>query len=698
MTAAGAGLAATQPMESQSAPANPFFAKWNTPHELPPFAQIRAEHFLPAMREGMKLELTEMEAIAANPAPPTFANTVEAMERSGEMLARVNRVFRHLIGCEADDALQVVEREAAPLQARHTNAIYLNGTLFARIDEVFKKRATLGLDTEQTRLLERYHSRFVRRGAALDPAGKKRMDEIDGKLAQLTTRFNQNLLADTKDFVLVIDKESDLDGLPQSFRAAAAQAAADRKLPGKWVVTLQRPSVEPFLQLSKRRDLREKAFKAWALRGDNDNQFDNKAVIREIVLLRIEKARMLGFKTFADYVLDDAMAKTPAAARGLLTKVWSPATDAAKREAAELSAALKADGVTGPLEPWDWRYYSEKVRLAKYQLDEEQIKPYFPLDRMIEASFHVANQLFGLTFKERTDLPKYNPDIRTYEVYGPQGRLLGIFYGDYYARPTKRSGAWMNSLREQQKLAANVTPVVTNNLNFSKPPAGETCLLSYDDAETLFHEFGHGLHGLLSNVRYPALSGTGVSRDFVELPSQILEHWLLQKPVLEKFARHYKTNEPIPPALLEKIQRAAKFDQGFATVEYLASALVDLEWHSLEKPQVIDVREMENEWLKKLGMPREIIMRHRSTHFAHIFAGGYAAGYYSYMWSEVLDADGFEAFKEAGNPFDPAVARRLYEIYSSGGSKDPAELYKNFRGRQPGTDALMRNRGFAPEK
>ncbi len=693
-------LTTVQPLESQTQPANPLLRPWNTPHELPPFSEIRSEHFLPAYREGMKQELAEIEAIANSPERPTFANTIEAMERSGQLLNRVGGVFENLTSSETNDDLQAAEREVAPLLAEHASRIFLNPNLFRRIDTLYRDRAQLGLDAEQSRLLERIHRRFVRRGANLAAEPKKRLAEIDQKLASLTTEFAQNLLADTKEFVMVLDRESDLAGLPAAFKDAAAQAAKDRGLTGKWAITLQRSSVEPFLQLSDRRDLRERAFKGWAARGDNENKFDNKRLIREIVLLRIEKAKLLGFPTYAHYALDDVMAKTPANARGLLEKVWKPAVSTARREADELQAAMKADGIAGPLEPWDWRYYAEKVRLAKYDLNEEQIKPYFSLDRMIEAAFWVAGQLFGVQFVERTDLPKYHPDVRTWEVRGSDGRLVGVFYGDYYARPSKQSGAWMNAFRQQQQLIGRVTPVIINNCNYNKPPAGQPCLLSYDDAETLFHEFGHALHGLLSNVKYPLFSGTNVARDFVELPSQIYEHWLAQRPVLEKFARHYQNGAPIPAALLDKIQKARNFNQGFATVEYLASAIVDLEWHSLEKPQTIDVREMESAWLRKLGMPREIIMRHRSPHFAHIFAGdGYSAGYYSYLWSEVLDADGFEAFKEAGNPFDPTLAKRLYQyIYSAGGTRDPQELYKAFRGREPDSEALMRHRGFAAPK
>ena len=629
------GAMATLTIDMQAQSANPFFEKWDTPYQLPPFDRIKPEHFLPAYQEAMKRQLAEVDAIARPDSVPNFANTMEALERTGELYAKVDGVFQNLTSSETSDALQAVEMQVQPLLARHRSAINMNAALFERIDAVYKNRPALKLSPEQNRLVERHHRNFVRSGALLPPEQKKRLAAIEEKLAETTTKFSQNLLADTGAYELVLDKESDLTGLPESFKASAAETAKERGKPGKWVITLQRPSVEPFLQLSARRDLREKAFRAWSLRGDNDNQYDNKALIREIILLRLEKAKLLGFPTFAHYALDDVMAKTPDNAQGLLTKVWKPAVETAKRETDDLRAAMKADGQPADLQAWDWRYYSEKVRLAKYQLDQEQIKPYFTLDRMIEASFWTATQLFGITFQERKDLPKYHPDVRTWEVKAADGKLVGIFYGDYYARTTKQSGAWMNSFRDQTKLLAQI-PVVINNLNLTKPPGGKVALLSYDDAETLFHEFGHGLHGLLSNVTYPLLSGTNVPRDFVELPSQLYEHWLEQKQVLQKFALHYETGKAIPQELLDKVQRARNFNQGFATVEYLGSAMVDMKWHLLDKPQTIDVREMENAWLKEIGMPREIVMRHRSPHFSHLFSApnGYAAGYYSYMWSK----------------------------------------------------------------
>jgi peptidyl-dipeptidase Dcp len=660
---------------------NPLLSAWTTPFELPPFAQIRPEHFSPAFAASMKQALAEIDAIANRTAAPTFANVIEALENHGEAYRRVSGVFGNLTASNTSDALQAVEREMAPKIAAHGNAILMNAKLFAKVDSLYAKRDTLGIDAEQRRLLERYHSSFVRAGAELAPDAKKRLAAIDEQLASLTTDFVQNVLNDTKLWTMKLEKAEDRAGLA----------------PDVTEITLQRSSIEPFLMMSPRRELREKAFRAWAARGDNDNQYDNKALIKKILALRVEKAKLLGYSNYAGYVLDDVMAKTPKAANDLMMKVWKPAVETARLEAAKLTEAMRKDGIEGALEPWDWRYYSEKVRLAEYDLNEDQIKPYFTLDRMIDAAFHTATRLFGVTFAPRKDLPVYQEDVRAWEVKDKAGKTIGIFYGDYYARPNKNSGAWMNAFREQQFFGKSVMPVVINNLNFNKPAAGQPCLLSFDDARTLFHEFGHGLHGLLSQVKYLRLSGTNVARDFVELPSQLFEYWASEKQVLSKFAKHYQTGETIPDALMAKIEKARNFNQGFAMVEFLSSGLVDMKWHELtEVKPSLDVREQEQAWLKELGMPREIIMRHRSTHFMHIFSNDYAAGYYSYLWAQVLDADAFEAFKEAGDPFDPATAAKLYQyIYSAGGSKEPMELYRSFRGREPDPQALMRKLGFA---
>lgn len=676
--ATAATLAAAPAKKTNSM--NPLLAKWQTPFELPPFDQIKPEHFTPAFTEAIRQAKAEIDAITRQAAAPTFANTIEALEKQGELLDRVNGVFSNLTSSHTSDALQAIELDINPKLAAYASSIMLNERLFARIDKVYSQRQSLGLNPEQLRLVERYHRRFVLSGAKLPAPQKKRLAAIDEQLATLTTQFTQNVLNDTKQWTLKLEKPEDRAGLPPEMQE----------------ITLQRSSIEPFLMLSPRRDLREKAFKAWAKRGDNDNQYDNKALIRQILTLRVEKAKLLGYGDYASYVLDDVMAKTPAAASALMDKVWKPAVATAQREAALLTEAMRKDGIEGPLEPWDWRYYSEKVRLAQYDLNEEAIKPYFVLDRMIDAAFYTATQLFGVTFKQRTDLPIYEPDVRAWEVKDKSGKTIGIFYGDYYAKPNKQSGAWMNAFREQQMLGGEVLPVVINNLNFNKPAAGEPCLLSFDDVKTLFHEFGHGLHGLLSKVYYPFFSGTSVARDFVELPSQLFEYWGAEKSILSRFAKHYKTGETIPDELIAKIEKARNFNQGFAMVEFLSSGIIDMKWHLLTEVNNLDIREQEQAWLKEIGMPREIIMRHRSTHFTHIFSNDYAAGYYSYLWAQVLDADAFEAFKEAGNPFDPAVAERLYNfIYSAGGSREPMELYRAFRGREPDPQALMRKLGFA---
>ncbi len=676
---ATAATLAAAPAKKKSS-MNPLLSQWQTPFELPPFDQIKPEHFTPAFTEAIRQAKAEIDAITKQAAAPTFANTIEALEKQGELLDRVNGVFGNLTSSHTSDALQAIELDINPKLAAYASSIMLNERLFARIDKVYSQRQSLGLNPEQLRLVERYHRRFVLSGAKLPAPQKKRLAAIDEQLATLTTQFTQNVLNDTKQWTLKLEKPEDRAGLPPEMQE----------------ITLQRSSIEPFLMLSPRRDLREKAFKAWAKRGDNDNEYDNKALIRQILALRVEKAKLLGYDNYASYVLDDVMAKTPAAASALMDKVWKPAVATAQREAALLTEAMRKDGIEGPLEPWDWRYYSEKVRLAQYDLNEEAIKPYFVLDRMIDAAFYTATQLFGVTFKQRTDLPIYEPDVRAWEVKDKSGKTIGIFYGDYYAKPNKQSGAWMNAFREQQLFGGEVLPVVINNLNFNKPAAGEPCLLSFDDVKTLFHEFGHGLHGLLSKVYYPYFSGTSVARDFVELPSQLFEYWGAEKSILSRFAKHYKTGETIPDELIAKIEKARNFNQGFAMVEFLSSGIIDMKWHLLTEVNNLDIREQEQAWLKEIGMPREIIMRHRSTHFTHIFSNDYAAGYYSYLWAQVLDADAFEAFKEAGNPFDPAVAERLYKfIYSAGGSREPMELYRAFRGREPDPQALMRKLGFA---
>jgi peptidyl-dipeptidase Dcp len=677
-------------------PDNPFFAAWTTPDGMPPFDRIKPEHFRPAYERALAEHATEIAAIAADPAAPSFDNTIAAMETSGRALARVSNVFHVLAGAHSNDPLLEIEREIAPLVARHWNKIHTDPALFRRIDALATKAETLGLSAEQKRVLERYHITFRRAGAGLDAAAKKRLAEIIERLAALGTAFSQNLLADEQALALSLHDEAELAGLPDFMREAMKSEAAERGLDG-YAVTLSRSSIEPFLQFSDRRDLREKVFRAFTMRGDNGGATDNKAIIAETVRLRAERARLLGFADFAHYRLDDAMAKTPEAVRGLLDTVWVRARKRALGDRDDLQALVQEDGGNFQLAPWDWRYYAEKLRQKRCDFDEAAIKPYLSLERMIEAIFYTAQRLFGLTFRPRSDVPVWHPDVRVWEVRGSDGKPLGLFFGDYFARPSKRSGAWMTSLRDQEKLAGDIQPLIVNVCNFSKAAEGEPTLLSFEDARTLFHEFGHALHGLLSNVTYPEIAGTNVATDFVELPSQLYEHWLEQPDVLRRFALHCRTGEPMPEQLLQRLVAARNFNRGFATVEYVACAYVDLDFHALDSPQQIDPASFETAALDRIGMPDEIVMRHRPPHFGHIFSGGgYAAGYYSYMWSEVLDADAFEAFEEKADIFDPATAKRLHDfIYAAGGSRDPAEAYQAFRGRLPSADALLRKRGFA---
>ena len=672
---------------------NPLLAEWTTPFAMPPFDRIEIAHFVPAFDKAFAINRREIAAIARNPEVPTFANIIEALERAGDQLQRISAVFFNLAGTDTNEEIQAIERALAPRFARHSMRVYQDATLFARVDALHAKRGRLRLSEEQRRVLERYHRAFVKSGAGLEPRAKKRMAAIAARLSVLATRFSQNLLADEQAFVLVLEGEADLAGLPRSVRAAAARTAAERGHPGKHAITLARSSIEPFLQFSARRDLREKAFTAWIMRGANGGKTDNRKIVAEVLALRAERARLLGFKTAAHAALEFSMAKTPAAVRRLLMEVWGPARARAGEEREELQKAVQAEGGNFELAAWDWRYYAEKVRKARFDVDDGEIKPYLQLDNVIAAAFDVAGRLFGVTFIERKDLPVYHPDVRVFEVKR-DGAHVGLFLGDYFARPSKHSGAWMSGWRKQEKLRGATTPIVVNVMNFAKGAAGEPTLLSLDDARTLFHEFGHALHGLLSNVTYPSVSGTSVERDFVELPSQLYEHWLLRPEVLGRFARHYKTGKPVPPALMRRLEAARNFNQGFKTVEYLAAAIVDLELHVLGETRGLDVDAFEAKTLAGIGMPREIVLRHRIPHFQHIM-GGYASGYYSYLWSEVMDADAFSAFEQAGNVFDAKLARRLHDhIYSAGGSHDAADAYVAFRGRLPDTRALLEKRGL----
>ena len=666
---------------------NALLAPWETAFGLPPFAAIRDEDFMPAFDAGLAEARASIAAIAASPEAATFANTIEAMELAETTLDRVSGVFYNLAGADSTEAREALQRDLAPKMSAFSSEITNNQALFARIEALWGGRCAFAYTPEQLRVLELYRQMFVRAGARLTGTEAARLTAVKSRLAILGTTFSQNLLADEREWFMPL-AESDLEGLPDFVIAAARAAGAEKAAPGP-VVTLSRSLIVPFLQFSPRRAFRQKAYEAWVARGANGNATDNRAIAAETLALRHERANLLGYANFADYKLEPEMAKTPAAVRALLMRVWQPAKARAEADAQVLQAMLHADGITGPLEAWDWRYYSEKRRLAEHDLDEAALKPYLSLDAMLAAQFDCANRLFRLDFKP-LDVTLYHPDARAWEV-SRDGEHIAVFIGDYFARGSKRSGAWCSAIRSQRKLGGDTCPIVVNVCNFAK---GAPSLLSYDDARTLFHEFGHALHQMLSDVTYGFISGTSVARDFVELPSQLYEHWLEVPEVLEKHARHWQTGAPMPADMLQRLLAAGTYDQGFATVEFLSSALVDLAFH--EGPAPADPMQKQAEVLEGLGMPGAIRMRHATPHFAHVFSGdGYSSGYYSYMWSEVMDADAFTAFEEAGDPFDPVTAALLEKHILSAGGSAPAEvLYTRFRGRMPGVEPLLKGRGF----
>lgn len=676
--------------------ANPLLQTWATPYELPPFGIFSTADFQSAFNVAIQAHHDELNALALNVAPATFDNTIAAFDKSGRLLNRLKALFENLTASETSAALQAVERDMAAPLAAHNSAVHMHAGLFKRIDALYQQRGSLGLNAEPLRLLERIHLDFVRAGVRLSPAAQARYGNIMEELAELTTQFTQNVLAAEAAYQLVLAAD-DLTGLPNAIIASALQAAQERGVEDGYVITLSRSLIVPFLTFSDRRDLREQAFKAWTQRGSRTDadtgaaagETDNLLVAAQIMKLRLEQAQLHGFENYSDYALADMMAGTRQAVDYLLMRIWTPA----KLKAAGECAALKAIADVDSIEPWDWRYYAEKVRAARYDLHDAEIKPYFPLDRMVEAIFDCAQRLFGVRFTEQPDLKSYHPDVKTYEVHDAANKLIGIFLHDNFARATKRGGAWMNVYRSQSRIDGEIIPIVVNNNNFAK---GTPTLLSFDDARTLFHEFGHGLHGLLSNVQYERLAGTHVLRDFVELPSQLFEHWLSEPEVLKRFARHYQTHEPIPDQLIAKLKQARTFNQGFENVEFVASALLDMALHSRNNMDELDLKQFEIEQLARLGMPKEIVMRHRFPHFQHLFSGSsYASGYYVYLWAAVLDADGFEAFTEAGNPFDPTVAKRLHQyIYSSGNSLPPMDAYRAFRGKEPTVTAMLRKKGL----
>jgi peptidyl-dipeptidase Dcp len=678
---------------------NPYLAspltRWNGPLGLPDFAAIDEATIGAVFDDACAAHLAEIDAIASDPQPPTIDNTLKALELAGDALDRVSAVFWAKAGADTNPAIQALEREVSPKMSVHFAAIAMNKALFARINALWEGRAALALDLETERVLDKTRAGFVRAGALLDEAGQKRFKEIGERLAALGAAFGQNVLKDESDWALPVGDDG-LVGLPDFLVSAMKGAAAGRGLADAHVVTLSRSIAEPFLSLSPRRDLRETVWRAFVARGRTDGATDNSAIIAETLALRAEKARLLGFATFADYKLERTMARTPGRVSELLAPFWRAALDRAASDEKALAALAAQDGINGAIAPWDWRYYAEKLRAASYAFDEAELKPYLPLDNMIAAAFDVAGRLFGLHFEECHGVKAWHADTRVWTVADTTGRQVGLFIGDWFNRPSKRSGAWMSALQSQHRLDGGETPIIYNVCNFAKPAEGEPALLSYDDARTLFHEFGHALHGLLSDVTWPSVAGTSVYRDFVELPSQLYEHWLGVPEVLGKHARHAVTGAPMPAELMAKLKAARTFDAAFAAVEFTASALVDMAYHARgDAPP--DPLAFEAAELARLGMPQAIAMRHASPHFQHVFAGdGYSAGYYSYLWSEVLDADAFAAFEEAGDPFDPALAERLRaNIYAAGGSRDPEALYTAFRGRMPTPDAMMKKRGLA---
>ncbi len=701
----GACQTQTDQTEQQSSE-NPFFEEWDTPFGVPPFERISDDHYMPAFEKGMEENLAEIDAIVNNTEEPTFANTLEALERSGKTLTKVQRVFYNLVSSNTNPKLQELQRELSPMVSAHYDKITLNEDLFQRVETVWQAREDLDLSSEQLKLLEDTRKSFVRSGALLHFEQKTRITEVNSQISELTTAFGQNLLAETNGFELVLE-EADLDGLSEGVIAAAADAAAQKmenaetdeeraKYEGKYVFTPHRSSMYPFLTESNRRDLREQLYTAYVQRGDNDNETDNKETAAKIAKLRAERAQLLGYESHAHFVLEERMLKTPEEVYDLLMQLWKPAVERAKVEVADMQAIVDEEGGDFKIAGWDWWQYSEKVRKAKYDLDEAALKPYLSLDNVLNGVFETTNKLWGLSFTELYDINVYHPDARVWEVKDKDGSHLGIFIGDYFTRSNKRGGAWMSSFKGQSNLDGSERPIVVNVCNFPAPVGDDPALLSFENVTTLFHEFGHAMHGILTNVTYASMAGTSGPRDFTEFPAQILEHWAKEPEILKSFATHYQTGEVIPDELIDKVLKASKFNQGFANTEYLAASLLDMDWHTIKaEEEVKDADAFEEASLTKIGLIDEIAPRYRSTYFAHIFSGGYASGYYSYVHSAVLDSDGFEAFKETGDVFDQELASKLRtHVYEKGSTEEAMDLYTQFRGRQPEIDALLKVRGL----
>ena len=676
---------------------NPFFETYKNKYGAPPFDKIKNEHYMPAFREGIKQQQAEIDSIAGNPLAPTFDNTIAALDFSGDLLKKVSSVFFNLYSCNTNEGMDKIATEITPILSEHNDNIYLNEKLFARVKSLYDQREKLGLNNEQVRLLEKYHRNFVRSGAGLNPEQKVKLRSINKELGLAQLAFGKNVLDETNSYKKIVDKVSDLAGLPESVRQAASEAAKKAGMPGKWLFTTQKASFIPVLQYSDNRELRKELLIAYSTCGNHDNAFDNKAVINKIMKLRTQKAQLLGFATSADFILDDTMAKTPKAVYDLLKTVWTPALAKAKEEAAELQKIMDTEGKGEKIEPWDWWYYTEKLRKAKYNLDEETLRPYFKLENVRQGVFDLATKLYGLKFKKLTDMPVYDPDVEVFEVSNADGSYLGILYTDYFPRAGKHAGAWMNNITDQYiKDGINHRPIVCNIGNFTKPTADKPSLLNMDEVETMFHEFGHALHGLLTQCTYPGLSGTNVARDFVELPSQFMENFCWEPQVMKTYARHYKTGKLMPKELMDKIQQAGTFNQGFINTELLAASFLDMDYHMKKDTVNFNVNDFEKASLAKMGMIPQIIVRYRSTYFNHIFsAGDYCAGYYSYTWAAVLDADAFQAFKETGDIYNPKVAKAFRkELLERGDSDDPMKLYHNFRGANPNPNALLKKRGL----
>ena len=679
--------------QNNGAEMNPFLKEYDTPYQIPPFEKIEFSHYEPAFEAGMKQHLSDIDSIAANKEQPTFENTIAELERSGKTLDKVSSVFFNLLGSNTSDEMDALAVKISPILSSHNDSILLNTDLFNRIKTLHEQKESLSLTTEQARLLDETYKRFVRSGANLSDSEMKRLVDINSSLSTLSVKFDQNVLKETNGFSLVIENEDELEGLPEEEIRQAALLADSEGHNGKWVFKPTRVSMYPFLTYSTQRELREELYNSYIQRGDNDNEYDNKSIIAEMLALRKEKAKLMGFDSHADYVLDNTMAKTTSRVDDLLEKIWNPGIAKAKSEADDMQNLIKEEGGNFELAAWDWWFYSEKIRQQKYNFTEEEVKPYFSEDKVLQGAFEVASKLFEITFIERDDLPKYRENIRSFEVLDKQKEVIGIFYTDFTLRPNKGGGAWMSTFRSQSKFDGREIPIVVNVCNF--PPENEdgVSLLSFEQVETLFHEFGHGLHGLLSDANYPSLSGTSVTRDYVEFPSQMMENWAREPEVIKTFALHYQTEEPIPDALLEKISEAGTFNEGFETSEYVAAAYLDMAYHNSEK-DIKDIDKFEDDTLAELGLIPQIESRYRSTYFGHIFAGGYSSGYYSYLWTEVLEADAFEPFREKGL-FHKETASKLKEyVYASGNTEDLMTQYKNYRGSEPTIEPLLKKRGL----